>query len=140
MANEDEGSTFTQCRQCVVQFHVQLRKSAWLWARIAPGVATAVVSANAGEERDARLHQGPVKGEIAEPIFDDYGGLATTAAIHVKFMAAQIHQFSGWGGRGRNGPSRAADNEEWNFPDHWATGKYEFGGRPVAKFQETILA
>ena len=103
-------------RQSVVQFQVQLRKCAWLRTGIAPRVASAVIGADAGERRDARLHQRPVEGEIAEPVFDDDRGPATPSAVDMQFVTVQIDQISGWRGRITASKSlielRAADSQE----------------------------
>jgi hypothetical protein len=123
MANENERPLLAQLRQSVVQFQVQLRKGAGFRAGIAPPIAAAVIGADTGEGRDAGLHQRPVEGEIAEPVFHDDRGPAMTRAVHMKFMAAQIHQFPGRCGRcgqGSEGHGRDADDEEWNHSNHWA--------------------
>jgi len=74
MANENEGPMFAQLRQSVVQFQVQLREGAGLQAGIAPRIAAAVIGADAGKARDARLHQHPIEREITQPVFDDDRG------------------------------------------------------------------
>jgi hypothetical protein len=108
-------------------------------AGIAPRVTAAVVRADASEARYAGLHQRPVEREIAEPVFDYDRRPPTTSAVHMKFMAAQIHQFSRRCRQGSQGHGRAADNEEWKYPNHWAEEVYESTGLPVRSFSSLRL-
>jgi hypothetical protein len=88
---------------CLQPKDFELREGARPGTRIAPGVAGAVVGADASEARDTKLDEDPVEGEVSETVFNHDSRASGTGAVDVKPVAAEIDKPARrpWLGRGR---------------------------------------
>src|SRR5580704_2234219 len=100
MPNQHVWSRLAELGKCTAQVEIELGKGLRLGPGVAPRVPGPVVCADARETGNPGLYKDPVKGKVAQPIFDDNGWASMTGAIHVKAVCAQVHELSGWLGRG----------------------------------------
>jgi hypothetical protein len=96
LPDEDVRRSDAQLAQGRVKFKAELCERPRARARFAPGVAPAVVAADAGERGDARLNECPDHREIAGPVLEEYGRGPVTRAVDVQTLSADVDELSGW--------------------------------------------
>jgi hypothetical protein len=94
--DEDKWAALSEFGKGIVQFEINLRKSARFGAGIAPGISRAIVGADASEMSDTLLNENPIYREISQAIFDHHSGTAIAGTVHVQTETAEVDKLSGW--------------------------------------------
>src|SRR5260370_4959771 len=84
----------TELVQCVMKFEIELGVGPRLRTGIAPRVAGTIVGADPRKLLDFRLDQNPIKGKVAEAIFDYNRKSSLARAVDMKAMTAKVSQFA----------------------------------------------
>ena len=95
LSDENERTRDAKRVERSVELRGKLRKSARSRTGIAPSVAGAVITADAGEFLHRWLDQRPDHGDIARSRLEQDRGIPGAGAVHVKSLATDVHKNTG---------------------------------------------